>query len=171
MSIELTCEKCGHHIRAKREAAGKWAKCPNCQNDLYIPTPEEEIEELPLAPEDASDLQREEQLQAERRQLERALSHEGESSGEPIPAPDGSTKGPAPAQRTSVKGVVMTYLIAMRDSDFDRAETAIQLLATQKAKAIEIIDALAADQIPPAEMTNVPAGVYQGFLKNLRSQL
>ena len=171
MSIELRCEKCGHQIRAKREAAGKWAKCPNCHNNLYIPTPEEEIEELSLAPEDSAALEREERLQAERRRLDHALAHEDEVPTEPHLPPVRSKRGSLPAGRTTVKGVVLSYLVAMRDTDLGRAEEALQLLATQKAKTIEIIDRLAADQIPPAEMTNVPPGVYQGFLKSLRSQL
>ena len=171
MKIELRCEKCGHRIRAPREAAGKQAKCPNCQSDVYIPTPEEEIEELPLAPEDSAEREREEQLQAERRRLEHALAHEDDAPTETHPSLARPSKGPVPPGRTTVKGVVLTYLAAMRDSDLERAEEALRLLATHKAKAMEMIDQLVTDQIPPAEMANVPPGVYQGFLKSLRSKL
>jgi len=171
MKIELRCEKCGHKILAPHEEAGKQAKCPNCQSDVYIPTPEEEIEELPLAPEDSTEREREDRLQAERRRLEHALAHEDDAPTETHSSLARPTKGQVPTGRTTVKGVVLTYLVAMRDSDLERAEEALRLLATQKAKAMQMLDELATDQIPPAEMANVPSGVYQGFLKSLRSQL
>jgi hypothetical protein len=59
----------------------------------------------------------------------------------------------------------------MRDSDFDNAERAISTLKLQPRVAREIIDRLAADPMPPAEMAKVPPGVFQGFLKTLRSRL
>ena len=162
MDIELPCEKCGHPMRFAREQGGRMGKCPSCGNDVYIPTPEEELEELPLAPEDQSEEQRERELQDERRRLDRTLAQERDEQ----PARPRGGVG-----RTSVKGVVMTYLTAMRDSDLQRAEEALALLATSRDEALRVIDRLAADQIPPAEMANVPPGVFQGFLKTLRSRL
>jgi len=72
---------------------------------------------------------------------------------------------------TRSEKAVTAYLTAMRDSDFDAAERAVSALRLQPRVAKELIDRLAADQIPPPEMANVPPGVYQGFLKSLRSRL
>ncbi len=178
MSIQIKCEKCGHGMSVPRESAGGYSPCPSCGNSVYIPTPEEEIEELPLAKEDPSEMEREAALQAERRRLDMQLARE-EKGGSPEKSSDSpALKRPAPAPhhppgsgRTTVKGVVIAYLTAMRDSDLSRAEQAVALLEPYKAETLRIIDRLAADQIPPAEMADVPPAVFQGFLKSLRSKL
>ncbi len=59
----------------------------------------------------------------------------------------------------------------MRNSDLVQADEAMAVLLSRRPEAREIIDRLAADQIPPSELADVPSAVYQGFLKNLRSQL
>ena len=48
-----------------------------------------------------------------------------------------------------MKGVVIAYLTAMRDSDLGRAEQALSLLSDHREEAIKVIERLAADQIPP----------------------
>lgn len=176
MASDLTCDKCGKKTSVSRDQQGGQVKCPHCGNETYVPTPEEDIEELPLAPEDESERQREERLLAERRRIDRILASEAgddqpsEQAGEsPVPPP--SARAQSSSGRTTVRGVVLRYLTAMRDTDLDQADEALSLLATRREDAIRIVDELASDQIPPAEMSNVPPGVYQGFLKTLRSQL
>jgi len=171
MNVDLSCEKCGHPMQFPREQAGRVGKCPRCGNDVYIPTPQEELEELPLAPEDQSEEQRERELQDERRRLDRTLAQERDEQPGHAAAGAMSARPRGGVGRTSVKGVVMTYLTAMRDSDLRRAEEALALLTTRRDEVLRVIDQLAADQIPPAEMANVPPGVFQGFLKTLRSRL
>ena len=180
MAIERQCEKCGHVFNVSHEDTGKQYKCPHCGNDTYIPTPEDELEELPLSPEDQAEVQREEQLQAERRRLDRILAAEsngGESDDQTTTSASDAAVGrhshttPPGTGRTSIKGVVITYLTAMRETDLGRAEQALALLATRRDDVLRVIDRLAADQIPPAEMSDVPPAVYQGFLKTLRSRL
>jgi len=171
MAIELTCEKCGRPLSVPREQAGRRTQCPHCNNDIYVPTPEEEIEELPLAPEDSEALTREQQLQAERLRIDRILAQAGTSDEDTEPPQPGTRPAPARTARTSVKDVVMSYLVSMRKSDLARAEKALALLAARRSEALRIVDELIADQIPPAEMTDVPPPVYQGFLKTLRSRL
>ena len=46
MTIEFHCPKCGKHIKAPKEAAGKNGKCPACHQSVYVPTPDDEIEPL-----------------------------------------------------------------------------------------------------------------------------
>lgn len=181
MSIKMHCEHCGAGITAPHEMAGKMSKCPACGNTLYVPTPEDEIEELPLAPEDAGDLQKEQVLQEERRRLDSLLARESrtvDADGGESAARGASAAGrdpasaAAPAASTSrTEQALRNYLAAMRDSNLDGAERAITILQLQPRTAKELIDRFAADQIPPPEMANVPPGVYQKFLRNLRSRL
>ena len=173
-------------MSAPREMAGKQSKCPACGNSLYVPTPEEEIEELPLAPEDATDLRKEQLLQAERRRLDSLLAHEsrvpevdgeesrgsrGSSSGQQAGAGRSSEPGAGIGMSARIEQALHNYLTAMRDSNLDAAERAMTTLQMQPRSAREMVDRMAADQIPPPEMINVPPGVYQKFLKNLRSRL
>lgn len=185
MNIKLRCEHCGASIQAPREMAGRMSKCPACGNTVYVPTPENEIEELPLAPEDAVDLRKEQILQEERRKVDSliareasdAASDDGRSANRSGPTPSAADRGGGrisdsePAGPTRVETALSRYLIAMRDSDFDNAERAIATLKLQPRTTQEMIDRLAADSVPPPEMAHVPAGVFQGFLKNLRSRL
>lgn len=166
MSIELRCESCGKLLKAPAGAAGKRKQCPSCGHELYVPTPGNEIEELPLAPEDTADRLREEALLAERRRIDRAIAHEDAGDASRAPAGRAASSGGATLQQA-----VVAFLVAMRDSDLNQADALLPALQRQRAEALRVVDALAADQIPPAELANVPSGVYQGFLKNLRSQL
>ena len=175
MNIELRCEGCGKMLRATPERAGSRAKCPACGHEFYIPMPPDEIEELPFAPEDAGEAERERALLEERRALDRALERESLGGEEPA-ARRGPQPPPRPTRATGTGGgnareAVLAYLEAMRDSNFDLAAQKLVVLQRQKAEALEVVDQLATDQLPPPRLAKVPPGVYQGFLRNLRSQL
>lgn len=168
MDIEIHCQGCGKLIHAPRETAGKWATCPACGRQLYVPTPSSDLEELPLAPEDTAFLKREADLQAERHRIDRVLNRErGAASGEsrrPIPAE------PA-ADRAEIEKAAVQYLRAMAQSDFARAEQILPLLQRNRGEVMRLLDRLTGDQMPPQALANVPPGVFHGFLKHLRSQL
>jgi phage FluMu protein Com len=175
VSIELRCESCGKMLRATSERAGTRAQCPACGHELYIPIPPEEIDELPMTPEDATDLEREQALEEERRALDRALLRESSGGDEPS-----SRRGSRPTSRPvraggtsggNAREAVVAYLQAMRDANLDLAAQKLAILQRQRAEALEVVDQLATDQLPPAGLANVPPGVYQGFLRSLRSQL
>jgi predicted nucleic acid-binding Zn-ribbon protein len=166
MSIELHCENCGKRLQAPDKAAGKQSKCPSCGGSIYVPTPAEEIEELPLASEDDTDLQREQALQAERRRLDRILAGDEETAGgRRSSSVSPQTAGP------KIQTAVLAYLMAMRDGDLPRADSLLESLTNYQAEARGVVDQLIADQLPPAQLAKVPPAVYQGFLKQLRSQL
>ncbi len=175
MSIEVHCEGCGKLLKAPESAGGKWSKCPACEHRVYVPLPEGEREEIPLAPEDTELYQQEEQLRAERLELDRQLR--GETSepaenaggGAARSRAGGSSSGGGEAQ--GPEALVVDYLLAMRDSNLTRADNALAQLHRERQAAVRIIDRLASDQIPPQRLQDIPPAVYQGFLKNLRSQL
>src|SRR6478672_1572628 len=105
MEVEIHCQGCGKLIRSPREAAGRWTTCPACGRQLYVPTPSAELEELPLAPEDTTFLQREAALQAERHRLDRMLNRERASPSSTEPRRHSS---PEPtSERTDVSRAVV----------------------------------------------------------------
>lgn len=170
MNLSVQCEHCGKAFEVPREQAGQQGTCPVCGNSVYVKTPDEDLQELPLAPEDREALSREEQLEEQRRQLDRMLRGEEEAAG-----PGKKTARPAGAAprrtATSVESVVLAYLTAMRDSDLSKADECLKLLKTRPEEARRVVDRLIGDQIPPQQLADVPAGVYQGFLKSLSAQL
>lgn len=181
MTIKLHCEHCGAGVQAPRDLAGGMSKCPSCGNSIYVPTPEDELEELPLAPEDISDLRKEAMLQEERRKVDAMLAGENrvpgaDDEGRSRPQSGGATGGRAAGAQPAAGGnrmeaALSRYLVAMRNADADTAERAFAVLNLQPRTVREMIDRLATDSVPPPEMAGVPAGVYQGFLKTLRSRL
>lgn len=166
MSIEVHCVGCGKLLKAPETAGGKWSKCPACGQRLYVPLAESERDEIPLAPEDTDLYQQEKRLRAERLELDRQLR--GETKEPPENAAGGGTSR---AAADDVESMVIDYLRAMRDSDFTGADDILSRLLKQRSAAIRVVDHLANDQIPPQGLSDVPGAVYQGFLKNLRSQL
>lgn len=190
--IRMHCEHCGAGIQAPHEMAGHINKCPACGNTLYVPTPENEIEELPLATEDKTELAREARLQAERRRLDSLLAHEyaapaGDDAGNRTDAPatgarpaagragmaDSAAAGTSAASNAGnrVEQTLLKYLVAVRDSDLDAADRALKILKLQPRTTRDLIDRFATDAMPPPELTSMPIGVYQGMLKNLRGKL
>jgi hypothetical protein len=173
LSIEFHCESCGRLVKAPQDAAGKRGQCPYCSKNVYIPMPEGELEELPLAPDDEGDRRREEALQAERRRLDRILAQQKETpEGEPAPSARHSDAPHTPQPATiSLEEAVLAYLDAMRKSDLARADHLLAALQRRSSEARAVVDRLATDQIPPSSMRGVPPAVYQGFLKSLHAQL
>src|SRR5688572_10515833 len=47
--ISVTCAKCGHTLSVKDKYAGKKGLCPQCQNAIHIPGPDDELKMAPLA--------------------------------------------------------------------------------------------------------------------------
>ncbi len=170
MNLNVRCEHCGKPFEVPREQAGQQGKCPVCGNSVYVKTPDEELQELPLAPEDNDALRRERQLEEQRRQLDRMLRGEQETA-EPKQKPVHPATAIPRRPKASVESVVLAYLTAMRDSNLEKAEECLQMLRTRAEDARNVVDRLISDQLPPQQLANVPPGVYQGFLKSLSHQL
>ncbi len=177
MDIEIRCESCGKRLGVPRQMAGQRQACPVCRHDLYVPLPEDEIEDLPLSPEDPEDLEHEARLKAERRRLDLALAreadpgpgaHEAASRTARISPPASGQPSAAPEM---VQRAIMAYLAAMRDADLNAADRALGTVRLQPRKAAEILDRMASDALPPPGFEKVPPPVFQGFLRTLRSSL
>jgi len=166
VEVQIHCPSCGRPLTFAR-AAGRQDRCPACGGRIYVPTPEDELEILPFASDD-QDLIREATLQAERRAIDRLLAREESdsvASSSPSGASAETSNEPVTAQ------LIVAYLAAMRDSNLERAEACIARLRERRSEALEWIDRMVADQMPPAAVQNLPPGVFHGFLRNLRSQL
>jgi phage FluMu protein Com len=176
MAIEFHCNHCAKLIRAPDEAGGRRGKCPYCKNSVYIPMPTDQLKEIPLAPEevgaDPADLD-EDSLASDRAILR---------DDSPVPETDvGGAERSAGASDDVVPGLgaaedsadelVVEYLALMRESELEQAETVVAALLKQKEAARQVVERLAADAVPPAELGDIPPPLYQGFLRNLHAQL
>ena len=175
MNIEFHCDHCSKLIRAPGDASGRRGKCPYCQQSVYIPSAAEEIEEIPLAPVDSAEEQVRRKLDRESRQTEKEIL----ADKRPPMDRAGPTKGPVESAMPDaladaaedIEEKVVDYLLLMRNAELVQAESILAELVRKKAATIEVINRLATDAVPPQALAGIPAGVYQGFLKNLRSQL
>ena len=64
MAITFHCNFCNKRIEAKKEAAGKWGKCPSCHNKIYVPNLEADADDLKLAPLDETAQRQKQELMA-----------------------------------------------------------------------------------------------------------
>ena len=173
MSIELHCDHCSKLIRAPDDAAGRRGKCPYCHQSVYIPSPPEAIEEIPLSPMDESDEEKQRRLTEEMRRTQRELL----SDYRPPPDRAVSVSRESAMPETirdgdeSIEDMVVDYLLLMRESQLVEAEAVLADLLNRRDAARKVVDRLSTDTVPPQALAGIPAAVYRGFLKNLRNQL
>lgn len=172
MSIELHCPGCQKLIRAPDNAGGRQGKCPYCERRVYIPMPEDDVELFKIAEPDETEREAEERLKRESAAYAAGVAH----SDGPVPESAGSTGGdtlrapPVPGEVVDVAGEVEAYLLAMRDSELDKADRAAANLGRAGQKAKDYIEGLMLDEMPP-EFEGVPPPVMKGFLKSLLGRL
>jgi len=177
MSIDFHCEYCGRHIKAPDDAGGKRGICPNCKNSVYVPVPREQVEEIPLAPVDDEEERRRQELDRQARAVQEALLHErdappeGPRSGAPASGPPPGARAPQPSVHRDPRQLVLDCIRALAQSKLDRVETLISEMRRSGAAARHVVEELSLDDIPPPELSNVPAELYQGFLRTIRHRL
>lgn len=174
MTIEVHCDHCGRLLRAPRESAGKRATCPACGQDVYVPTPHDELEELDLVPLDESDEQQREQFRKQEQELEEELRKETRSPEQPGRSPAQGGRNLDPLARTSpgqMERHVMAYLRAMVDQELSKAEQLAETLCAESSSALAAVDRLMADDAALARFRAAPRPVLEGFLRELRAQL
>jgi phage FluMu protein Com len=183
MPIEIHCVHCNKLVRAPDNAAGRRGKCPYCHNEVYVPTPPEEIEELDLAPEDDDWRKRKRALDEEAKAIGDALRHEKEvpedgapGGGEqlddiPLAGDASAPAGGSTSSRQGVEGLVIEFLVAMKNSQLDKAEEVAGQLKGQSAATQAFVQQLSMDPMPPPEVGDLAPGVMKGLLKDLVSRL
>jgi phage FluMu protein Com len=181
MPVEFHCEHCGKHVKAPSEAAGRQGKCPHCQAVCYIPSPPEEIEELPLAPlDDAEELARKRALD-ETAKLQHALLHDRASPADSGTSSGRAAGGPRPGARPDpnslgmpigeVQQLVAAFVSAMSDGQLDRAERVAGRLQNERDQVIAIVERLNSTGDPSIGLPDLPRPVLLGFLKQLRARM
>lgn len=193
MPIELHCDHCGKLVRAPDDAAGKRGVCPSCHQSVYIPTPSGQLEPLPIEPVD-SDAERERQrLLRESQDLVSRVLHDREATGDaargrgsapgatartpagtapgaPTRPPAGSAPAPAaaPPPPVDVRKLIIQYARAMADGELAVADRLAQHIRRDMKRAEDVMQEITLDELPPAEIANVPRPVLVGFFKTLR---
>jgi hypothetical protein len=178
MPIEFHCQFCGRAIKAPDEAGGKQGKCPNCKNTVYVPTPPDQIEDIPLAPLDENEEKERQKRDREARAYQESLLHERNAppDGGPTRRPPGG--GGAPVRRNApavtaanLRDTVIKCVRALADSNLAQSESCMDVLKGSPTATKEIIQGLSVDAMPPGELADIPPKLYQGFLKSIIHQL
>ena len=173
MAIEFHCSKCEKLIRAPDTSGGRRGKCPYCKESVYIPTPPEEHEEIPLAPVDVQEEERDRRLREESARFAAALDREEPAKydvGAPVAGGEGAPALPRDLE-IDVADVVRDYLAAMVASEMERAEDTVRQLKAHAAQAKKHVQQMMVDELPPADMGDIPVAVYKGFLRTLLKRL
>ena len=160
------CEHCGKKIEAKDGAGGKWAECPACHNEIYVPDLTAD-EDLKLAPIDESDEERKKRLMAETYALTQNILREREVPNEHTSS---VTSTPETTDEELTK-IVITYLRQMADGELDRAQTAADLIASSGTRAVKIIDKMALSEMPEPELADIPQQMLSGSIRSLREKI
>ena len=175
--IRITCNHCNHVIKAPRQAAGKRGKCPHCHNSVYVPTPQEDLEEIPLAAGDEDSLARADRLEKEAQDVAAAIRRETSAPPGERPQPDSGSPRDAASHPDSrqpaadVNGAIIRYLLAMQASDLENSEDIARELKGSARQAKSKIQQMMVDAIRPEALRSLPEGLYQGFLRKLLEQL
>ena len=166
MAITFHCNHCGKKVEAQDSAAGKWAKCPACNNKIYVPDLKAD-DELKLAPIDESEEERKKRLMAETHQLTQDILQERE-----IPEAAAGLGGPAPeiSDKELTKNIIL-YLRQMADGELDGAQKTADSIAPYGAQAVKILDEIALSEMPEPELADIPQQVLSGLIRNLRTRI
>jgi hypothetical protein len=130
---------------------------------VYIPTPEDEIEEIPLAPLDEDVLRGQGEMEAEDQRLIAELGRAEDSGG-------GGPSEPAGASAGDIVHMIVEAVVAMKASRLEEAEQIIRRLRRSGDAAKAQIQALMVDELPPPELEDCPPALYKGFLRKILDQ-
>jgi DNA-directed RNA polymerase subunit RPC12/RpoP len=182
MAIVFHCEHCGKKISAPESAGGKPGKCPTCHQRIYIPMPESEIEEIPLAPEDPQDEIRKHQFLREQFLLQQELEkHKGapEVPGEHESMPaenalpllddgDGAALNFSSTSHTADVGkLVEQYVLLMVQGNLEGANQIASQIAAGGKQAKQKVEQMAMQDFFHPDAANIPPSVIAGFFKKL----
>lgn len=169
MPIEFHCDHCGRKVKTGGENAGKRGRCPHCQQSVYIPTPSEELEPLELAPLDEREEAEKQRLMDETLNLTRKLREDRTEVPPEHARPRHESEPLGDARFSSdMKDLIVQFVVAMAAGRLDEAEQLREELRASRQLALEALDELSMDQVPPAEFEGIPRPVVNGILKQLR---
>lgn len=181
MAIEFHCNHCGRLVRAPDEAGGKKGKCPTCQNILWVPMPDNAVEEFDLAPVDEQEERKKRQMEEQARATERQLLKEKQAAAEGATPSRSEADRPSPPPPPPVMGaaetaedmefLVVEWVRSMADGDLGDADRSMMQLQKNKAASKQAAQKIALIEPPPPGLQDVPRPVLNRYFKMLRDQL
>jgi len=163
MSIVFHCNHCGKKIEAKEAIGGQWRNCPACKNKVYVPSIVDE--EIPLAPIDQSDDEKQRKLMAETYTLAQDILLEREA-----PNSDAVTVSQSMSDENLTKTII-TYLRQMADGLLEEARDTAKIIMPFGRRAIEALEKIGVSEIPEPELADIPQRVLAGLIRTLRSEI
>lgn len=170
MAIEFHCEHCGKHVRAADEHGGKTAKCPSCQQPVYVPEPVKDDEVLKLAPLDPRDEVERARLLRETAELTRKIRTDKETGAEPGPRRPAAAPDNIPTRDVDVEPLVIEYVQLMAKGDLVAAEELARDIRKHWTAAEAVMQRLTIDEIGHPSLRSIPRPVLVGFFKRLREK-
>ncbi len=178
MPIEFRCEHCNKEIRAPETTAGRTGKCPHCKGLNYVPLPEDEVGELPLAPLDRNEELRRSRAAAEDMALQWKLLHERASPDDPRSRNPGRTatanrpaSAPTGASRRQLTAQIVSYVENLSQGKLTEADQLSRQLGSQKSDVGKILDEMMSEDLNGYGLPTLPRPVLVGFLKKLRMKI
>jgi hypothetical protein len=191
MPIKFHCEHCGKSISAPDDAGGKKGRCPSCKAVVYVPAAQ--VEELPLAPLDDAEEQRQKRVIEEslRREHDLLAAQGRREAGDESPKDlddrrgeggvvlpelhrNGGSKANAPAghgDSRDLRSMLVNYLAMLAGQQIEQAEAIVQQFRADPKAARSAIEQFLADPVQDGRIANIPPPVLNGFLKQLQQQL
>ena len=169
MPIEFHCEHCGKMVRAPDDKAGRRGRCPSCHQSVYIPTPSDKLEPLSLTPTDQKADEEQKRLIRESQELAKRIATDEEVVEGPSEPPANVPQEVLPPQ-VDVETVLIEYAKCMAAGDLSGAEELAVELRQHRAAAEEIMQRLTIDELPHAQLADIPRPVLVGFFKRLRAR-
>lgn len=164
MSIKFHCDHCGKKIDAPDSAGGKWGKCPACHNKVYVP--QDDPEELTLAPVDETEEERQKRLMAETFQLTQNILQEKDTPETSV-APDLSPD----IGEDQLTKTILRYLRQMADGDLNEAQQTAESIAGHRRQAKKILTEIGTGESIQDKLPDVGPQILSGFLRNLRTRI
>ena len=133
--------------------------------------PDDELEELAVAPLDEKDERRQRALDIEAQEAKARLLRDkdrAEGAGAASPDPE---NGAGAAASIDVPALVLQFISAIKDSKLDVAESIVAELKPAAGQARDEVQRLMVDEMIPPGLEGIPAPVYKGFLKSLLDRL
>ena len=183
MTIVFHCEHCEKKIAAADEFGGKAGKCPHCQQRVFIPLPPDQLEEIPLAPEDPNEEMHRQQLLRETFKVQQQLNEHKEAPeqsggqtspmGGALPISDSESDSPRSSMGggksggADISSLVGQYLVLMAKGNLGAAEQRADQIAAGGSAAKRVVEQMAMQDVLEPALANVPASVISGYFKKL----
>ena len=170
MTIIFHCEHCGMKVSAPDEAGGRRGKCPRCTQHVFIPSPKENLDEIPIAPPDPTEESRRKELRMEELRLQQELQEHQDSTNAPQPKPEKTSETKPASPEANIRAMVDQYILYMSKGNPESAEPICQKILTGGNKSLKIVEEMAMQDLPSPQLANIPQNQISSYFKKLLSR-